>query len=196
LDEIVELLKSGQPTFGRLYSPLHRLRGIEPVASRREEVAALLDPLLTTGDFSVRHAAYDAVEVWGTQRNVPTLLAILDGSDRSERWPAMEALGKIGGSPEAAARLAKLMLDSGESLQAKRALEDMGAVAEDPVWQLVGNSDNLIHSYACQVLGKVGTSKSLERLKSRPKEAQTVRQVSVDLAVQDMQGRLRGQLQN
>jgi len=187
----VALLKEGEPTFGRLYVPLNRLRNLPVDDSRREEVAELLDPLLTTENNSVRRSAQDAVKIWGTQKNVPTLLTLLDASDHGDRWAAMEALGKIGGSKQAAERLAELLLDSSESLRAKRALEDMGSVAEDAVWQHFGHADNMIHTYVCQTLAKVGTSKSLVKLKARRPEREIVRQAPIDFAVRELEQRLR-----
>jgi len=191
LDEIIEVLKAGPPTFARLFSPLHRLRDIEPDPARREEVAELLDPLLTAENSSVRRSAQEAVKVWGTQKNVPTLLGLIDGRDNSDRWIAMEALGKIGGSQEAASKLASLMLDSRESPRARRALEDMGPLAEDAVWPIVGNGDNQVHSHACQVLGKIGTSKTLVKLKALRKDPVFGRQASIDSAIRNLEQRLR-----
>lgn len=190
LDDILIVLKEGEPTFAKMFVPLSKLRTLTPDPARREEVAALLDPLLTTQNSSVRRAAQDAVKVWGTQHNVPSLLALLDGADRSDRWSAMEALGKIGSSKAAAERIAQIMLISSESLVAKRALENMGSVAEDAVLPVVGHHDNLIHSYACQALGKIGTNKSLAILKSWEKDSQIGRQVPIDRAIREMERRL------
>jgi hypothetical protein len=191
LDEIVAVLKEGEPTFGRLYLPLNQLRRLPVDSARRDEVAALLDPLLKTTEHSVKNAAIKAVEIWGTQENVPTLLALLDSPDLGERWAAMEALGKIGGSKEAAQRLADLLTVSNDSLTAKRALEEMGNIAEEAVWPHVGHRDIQIHSNACQVLGKIGTPQTLAKLKARKPEREIVRQVPVDMAIRQLESPVR-----
>jgi HEAT repeat protein len=125
---------------------------------------------------------------------VPTLLAALDSADRSDRGNAIEALGKIGGLPEIATRLAEILQnssDASDGLRAARALEAMGALAEDSVLPLVGHRENRVHSSACQILVKVGTAKSLDKLKALPKEASTSRQIHIDRAIREIEKRLK-----
>jgi len=190
LDSLIAAIKSPDQSFAKMYSPLAELSFMDPVAARREEVAGLLEPLLVAKNDSVRNVAMNAVKKWGTQKNVPTLIKMLDLPSTSDRWAAMEALGAIGGNKEAAEAVARLMLDENDRLTAKRALEKMGPVAEDPVWPHVGAKDNLLHSYACQVLGKVGTAKSLAKLKRLSKNRDVGQRASVEIAIRDIEKRL------
>jgi hypothetical protein len=68
----------------------------------------------------------------------------------------------------------------------------MGPIAEDAVWQHVGAQDDLLHGYACQVLGKVGTAKSLAKLRPLLSNPDIGRRVPIDIAVRDIEKRLGG----
>ena len=174
-----------------MYIPLSELSFMEPVPARREEVAALLNPLLDAKNESVRSSALNAVKKWGTQTNVPTLLKMLEWKSLGDRWAAIEALGNIGGSKEAAKAIADLMLDHGDMLTAARALEKMGSVAEDAVWPHVGSDDRLLHSSACRVVGAVGTKKSLDKLQPLiKKETDIGHRVPMEIAVREIKKRL------
>ena len=174
-----------------MYSPLSELSFMEPVPARREEVAALLDPLLQAKNDSVRHAALNAVKKWGTQKNVPTLLKMLELKSIGDRWSAIRALGEIGGSKEGAAAVAKLLLDQQDRLTATDALQKMGPVAEDAVWPHIGSKDQQVHYNACRVLGSAGTEKSIARLQPLiKKETDIGHRVSMEIAVKDIQKRL------
>jgi hypothetical protein len=187
LDDTIALLKEREPNYARLPTTLSNLRRIPVDSSRQDEVARLLDPLLTTGNDAVRHAALEAVKVWGIEQNAPTLLLLLDTSEMSDRWSAMEALGKIGGSKAAAQCLAELLTVPNDSLPAKRALEEMGSIAEDAVWPHIGHADLLIHTNACQVLAKIGTEKSLTKLKARRPEQEIARRVPIDMTIRQLE---------
>ena len=191
LDENIAAIKSTDQSFAQMFSPLSELSFMEPVPARREEVAALLDPLLGAKNESVRNSALNAVKKWGTQKNVPTLLKMLEWKSLGDRWAAMGALGEIGGSKEAAEAVAKLMADKEDMLTATHALEKMGPVAEDAVWPHVGSSDRQLHSNACRVLGAVGTEKSLAKLQPLiKKETDIGHRVPMDIAVRAIQARL------
>lgn len=185
LDEIIAVLKKGDSA--QLITPLMNLRRIPVESSRQDEVARLLDPLLLTDNSAVRSAALEAVKVWGKPENSSSLLAILDMPDTGDRWPAMEALGKIGGSKAAAQCLADLLPNPNDLLPAKRALEEMGSIAEDAVWPHVGHADLLIHTNACQILGKIGTAKTLDKLKARRREQEIARRVPIDMTIRQLE---------
>jgi hypothetical protein len=191
LDEYIAAIKSTDQSFAQMHSPLTQLSFMEPVPARREEVAALLDPLLQAKNESVRSAALNAVKKWGTQKNVPTLVKILEWKSMGDRWAAMGALGEIGGSKEAAEAVAKLMLDQDDMLTATHALQKMGPVAEDAVWPHIGSKDRQLHYNACRVLGSAGTEKSIARLQPLiKKETDIGHRVPMDIAVKDIQKRL------
>jgi HEAT repeat protein len=188
LEQAIEMLKSGDASYSNAYPPLSKLRQWPVDSKRRNEVASLLDPLLTAENSTVRRAAQNAIQAWGTRANIPTLLKLLEWQEYGERVAGLEGLAAIGGK-EAAEAIAEKMLDKEIRLPAKRALEKMGPVAEEAVWQHVGAGDNSLHSYACQVLGKVGTSKSLVKLKAL-RERDSGRRASISIAIRDMEKRL------
>lgn len=190
LEDIIAALKSGDTSFGNLYSRLHKLKKLPVDAKRRDEVAALLDPLLTLDNLSVRRQAQDAIVGWGTQKNEPTLLKLLEWQDGGDRHAAMEGLAALGGSKESAEAIAKLLLEGSDRSYAVRALAKMGAYAEEAVWPHVGSADAQVHSSACQVLGSVGGPKSLVKLKAR-KDRDSSSRTAVQTAVREMEKRLR-----
>jgi len=163
LHGFLEDLRSPEKNWTRRYLALSGLAMMEPIEARREEVAELLEPLLTDLNSSLRSSALRAVAKWGTKRNVPTLLTLLDEPDTSQRWPAMKALSMIGDS-RAAERIAQLVPDSTDGLTAARALEAMGAVAEDAVIKLLDHDAYQVRSKACNILRVIGGKKSAEAI--------------------------------
>jgi len=190
LDQAIEALKSGDTSYSKAFPPLVKLKQWPVDAKRRGEVAGLLNPLLTTDQLSVRRAAQDAVKAWGTPQNVPTLLKLLEWQDWGDRTAAIEGLATIGGKEAAQAVTAKLS-DKDLRSKAKTALEEMGPVAEEFVYPHIGAGDDTLHSYACQIIGKIGTAKSLAKLKARRPERESGRKVAVNSAIRDMETRLR-----
>jgi hypothetical protein len=189
--QIVNLMKSGDMSFGTLYSPLAELARMRPDPGLREEVAAALDPLLKAKNSSVRSQAFDVAKVWGTQTNVPTLISLLDELDRSTRHDAMRALGKIGGSQEAAERVAQLLGDEEDRSDARHALADMGEVAEAPTIAMLSHGDPKTRYEACNVLGDVGGRKSIPALQKLARtEDNGFYRAAAEIAIRDIQQRL------
>lgn len=188
LDQAIEALKTGDASYAKAYQPLSKLKQWPVDAKRRNEVAGLLDPLLTTNESTVRRAAQDAVKAWGTPRNVPTLLKLLEWQDWGDQTSALEGLAAIGGK-EAAQAIAAKLPDKELRLRAKDALETMGPAAEEFVWPHLTSGDDQVFRYACDVLGKVGTAKSLAKLKAR-RERDSSRQSAVRSAIRDLESRL------
>jgi S1-C subfamily serine protease/HEAT repeat protein len=135
------------------------------IPERRGEVAAALDQHLLTGEDPVRHAALAAVKHWKTEQNVPALRQMLDSPSSLIRSTAMESLAAISKSPDVAETIAKRMEISSDRHAAARALQSMGAVAEQAVWQFMGAKDMQLHFAACEIISQIGTEKSLVRLK-------------------------------
>ena len=159
-------------------------------AKRREEVAALIDPLLLSDNTSLQHAAVDAIQGWGTKKNIPTLLKLLEYQNHSDRDRAMKSLGAIGGSKEAAQAVAARLLVSADRYDAEKSLSKMGAYAEEVIWQYVGSADDQVHRAACGVLGDVGTTKSLLKLRGLRRDSSSYRQSALESAQKEMQKRL------
>ena len=190
LDNLLVVLKTDDYSLSNIYTALVMVRGLEPDAARRQEVAAVLEPILGAKDESVRTAAIEALEKWGTPASAAKLLEVVQSAEGHERRQAIAALGAVGGSAEAAQHLAKYLPVSGDRLQVEKALIKMGSNAEEAAWEYVGYDDNVVHGSACKVVGAVGTAKSLAKLKARPSDARSIRQLAVTNAIRDIEARL------
>lgn len=193
LDEHLAALKgkSKDAPPGEVSLPLVHIAFMQPVPSRREEVAAAVDPFLLAKEEGVRRTALMAIAKWGTQKSIPTLLKALEAKDVTDRGAAIKALGEIGDNKMSAEAIAKRMSSKEDMLVAADALKLMGPFAEDAVWQHVGASDPQLHSNACRVLGSVGTQKSLTKLQALiKKETEIGHRLPMETAVRSIQRRL------
>jgi hypothetical protein len=164
LDRVLNELRSAEGNFGKCYPALLALNRIEPIERRRDEVADVLEPMLTGSDASVRRFALQAVALWGTKRNVPTLLELLDDPDTGLRRLAMEALAKI--EPRRAAEaIAQRVPDTRDGITAAHVLERMGPAAEDAVIKLLAYEDSQVRYRACTILERIGGEKTVATLK-------------------------------
>jgi HEAT repeat protein len=109
--------------------------------------------------------------------------------DRFDRHDAIKALGAIGGKAAAHALAARLPNKDDRSY-AKSALIKMGPVAEESVLPLVGDSNDDVHDAACDVIGQVGTNKSLSKLRALRRESSTGRRLAVSGAIHELEQRL------
>ena len=190
LDEAIAALKAGDNSFKALYWPLRTIKRGPAVAKRKEEVAGLLDPILILESLSLRRAAQEAILIWGTKKNVPTLLKLLEYNDYGDKDAAIKGLGAVGGTKESAKALAGRLNESSHRSATIAALKQMGPFAEDVIWQHIGSSDNSVHDAACKVLGQVGTAKSLTKLRNLRPESDSSRRSDVNNAIQEMEKRL------
>jgi hypothetical protein len=163
LDRVLNELRSGQGNFGKCYPALLALNRMEPIERRRDEVADVLEPMLSGSDASVRRFALQAVALWGTRRNVPTLLALLDDPDTGLRRLAMEALAKIEPA-KAAEAIAQRVPDTRDGITATHVLERMGPAAEDAVIKLLAHEDSQVRFRACSILERISGEKSVAAL--------------------------------
>jgi predicted Zn finger-like uncharacterized protein len=132
-------------------------------AMHQAEVAKGLDPLLTDTYGPVRDAALQALTVWATTDNVPSLLKLLDDNNRPLRWKAMDLLPRFQEDRVALALAAKL--NTPDRNRAVNALKTMGAVAEKAAVQCLASTDPTVRREACTILGAVGTKASIPFLK-------------------------------
>jgi hypothetical protein len=189
LDSIIEALKVSDLSYAQIYKPLTALRRVPVDPKRRAEVAALLDPVLAAENSTVRRAAQEAMKSWGTELNLPTLIKQLSVPDSSERAGAIAVLGAIGGKDAAKAVAARLG-DKDDGSNAEQALEKIGSAAEEYVWPYLTSGDTITHGRACHLLAKIGTSKSLVKLKARHRESDGWRRAGVEIAIRDLEKRL------
>jgi hypothetical protein len=161
--QIVTEFKSADNRTGRASLLLARLMSLPVSETQREEVASLLESLARSGEPGTRSAAVRLLKQWGGPANVPLLVSLLSDSDMSLRWPAIDALGFIGGA-DAAVGVAKCLTARRDFSMAMRALQEIGPEAEDallPYLKTLGEQDC---SRVCQVLGRIGTEKSIPAL--------------------------------
>ncbi|MFH1264625.1 MAG: HEAT repeat domain-containing protein [Planctomycetota bacterium] len=164
LDQLLATLRSGETRESRLGSTLSRLAILAPSESRREEVAGLIDPFLTNSNSFVQISALRAVAVWGTARNMPTLLGLSDDPSHATTLPLISALKSIP-DPRALEALVGLVADPAWGARAALALEEMGPAAEEAVITLLEHEDYQVRYRACNVLQKIGGEKSVAALR-------------------------------
>jgi hypothetical protein len=129
------------------------------------KVAKALEPLLLQGEnVSVRSAAAQAMKNWATAESVPALLKAIH-----DDWPPVRAISIEAMVPfkptEAIKPVAQQLLDMQTRGAAVKFLKAIGSQAEDPVLAILENSkDPWVRSEACNLLGSIGTKKSLGAL--------------------------------
>jgi predicted Zn finger-like uncharacterized protein len=135
---------------------------------RQAEVAGALEPLLASPDMKLRAEAARAMEKWATANNVATLVKLykdpgsgIYGSQakRSARAALVRLKDRRG-----AQAIAPDLVNIRTRFDARRALEQMGPVAEDAALPYVRHAEWQVAIEACRVLTKVGTAKSLPTL--------------------------------
>lgn len=139
---------------------LNKLKHAAPNDVDRAAVLRALAPLLDAPNTSHRASAIEATGVWGTEDDVPRLVELSNHEDRRTRWAALQALGRIGGS-QAAAAVADRIAEPFDRGSARRALRQMGGIAEDAVLKLLRHEDKRVRSAALEILADVGTARSL-----------------------------------
>jgi hypothetical protein len=170
--------------------PLRHLSQQEVDAKRREEVATLLEPLMLAKDRTNHGQVLHLVVKWGTEVNVPTLTSMLSLENSFDRDLAIRALGSIGGK-NAAAALGKHILAKRDQQDVANQLKEMGAVAEPIAWDLIDTRDGWSTKYGYEILGAVGGSKSLVRLKAlRGKKPKSSATEQMDKTIHAMELRL------
>jgi predicted Zn finger-like uncharacterized protein len=135
---------------------------------RQAEVAGALEPLLSSADKQLRAAAAGALEKWATANNVPALVRAYknpgSGFEGNQiKRSARNALVRLKDRRGAQA-IAPNLVNIRTRFDARRALEQMGPIAEDAALPYVRHAEWQVAIEACRVLAKVGTAKSLQTL--------------------------------
>src|SRR5262249_13828189 len=128
------LVDLGNDNAFRRKAAAERLAQVRP-NDKREEVAKLLEERLDDPDHFTRQAMAAALGVWGSGKNVPALVKLLEHTDVFTRRSAAKALGKLK-DPQAAEPLVKCFLDFHTRRDASEALQALGPAAEKPVLKL------------------------------------------------------------
>jgi S1-C subfamily serine protease len=167
LDRLLEVLRSPDRDWGKCFESLQGLAMMQPIDTRRDEVAEVLDKYLAEKNYSARSSALRAVQTWGTKRNVPALIGLLKPSETdSVHGRAMEILGRLG-DERAVPAIAESIKNPADRAAAARALRAFGRAAETAAIALVANEDPEVRVEACNVLGEIGGPKSAAALKEQ-----------------------------
>lgn len=167
LERIVATLKTDGIDHSQLATVLWELGRMTEVPQRREDVALAVDRHLAATDGTVRQAAVSALKGWATSANNKSLAAVVESGDSIARRDAMAILGGLGGSPEAANALMKVVLAEKYTTrdEAGNALRRMGTYAEDAALPVLSHPTPEARLLACQILAEVGTAKSVTALR-------------------------------
>jgi hypothetical protein len=131
------------PSKPRARAALEHLAQLRPDEASRARVSKALNAPLLDPDATLRDAALGAVRVWATPDNAAALLKLLN-----QLPPA--------GTADDARTAERVAL----------AIAAIGPGAEDQVIPLLKSSNGLVRRVACDILGEVGGSKSVEPLES------------------------------
>ncbi len=123
--------------------------------ARQPAVAAELERVLNGNDRLVAQKSLDALYVWATLAQVPSLLRALDDSSTFVRRGAIQALGPLK-DERAVAPVAKFLPSFGEREVAGRSLIAMGPMVESEVRKYLTSPDRFAREEASRVLRQVG----------------------------------------
>ena len=142
-----------------------RLQRAIPLQERKDAVVTVLAAMLKEKDPFSRKQAVDTLGTWAGPETVPLLIQCLEESALLVKLAAIDALGKLK-DERAAQPLAKLITQPGPRVQAAKALQSLGALAENPVLELLVHPEPEVRQQACRLLKELGTSTSLPALKT------------------------------
>jgi predicted Zn finger-like uncharacterized protein len=180
--KIYGLLKIPAPTVGQIdqilgdiaegdkeqkRTALQQLAALKVNEASREKVSKALNAALLDGDKEVVEDAVKAAKVWGTKANLEALIKVLgpaqiQGLGRNEH--VIAALASIK-DPKAAKAIADGLCNFHERDKAGKALIAIGPEAEEATLAFVIRApDSATRIAACNVVGEIGTVKSMKVL--------------------------------
>jgi hypothetical protein len=160
----LQVLKSQASVFDK-EGALKRLALAKPDASRREEVAAELERLVSGSDSTfLVEPACDALAVWWRPQSVTALLPMLEENvfPSTRRTHAMKALAQTGDKRAVYPIVRWIIKEPGDVVYA---LTTMGPVAEDEVIKLLRERNADVRKDAARILSEIGTNKCLQELR-------------------------------
>ena len=156
-----------------------KLSQLRSIAVYQEEVSKALDRFVNDKDLRDEPFVLTALEQWGTALNIPKLLAVIEGSGStwSQKTGVYQTVGYICSRDAKAAQQALPVLVSrlqikDEGHSAKQALIRVGPAAEALVLEQLDRSEGQQLDRAVQILGEVGTEKSLPALTKLSQDGQ------------------------
>jgi len=129
-----------------------------------------------------------ALEAWVTPDQLPELDDLLETTDRSFRRGLERAIGKMG-TIEAAKILAKRLTDRHDRTTVARSLKSMGTIAEPAVIPFLSNKDPEVALEACEILGEIGTRKSIAGLQRLTKSKNNLLSTTAKMALDQVRNR-------
>jgi S1-C subfamily serine protease len=168
--------------------PLELLGRLKPIEKRRDDVSNALHQVRTQIPSYATGVWVRAARAWGTSRNVPTLMLILDSpaSSTADQAMAIDALGRLPATPEGAELLTRHLGDNSLGLAAAQALVAMGAVAEEPIGALLTELQPArVRMISCVLLAQIGSRKSTTVLENylraeSDRECRVIAQVALE----------------
>jgi HEAT repeat protein len=144
-DQLHQLVACGSLAKAQIYPP------------RQAEVARELEKLLNGQDNLVAGKSIEALVVWATTEQVPSLLKALDSTNPFIRDGALAALVRLK-EPRAAEPVAKMLISFHTRAKAAQALIDIGPSVEPEVRKYLTHSDQAVRAEAARILNKIGKS--------------------------------------
>ncbi len=165
----IDLLRLGESSDKR--QALDRLSdlapdAIEDPALKKELARATRDVVENVKvDTSVRRAAIPLLVAWGGTYSVPILVTLLEEDNRFLQIETLDALTKM--QDERAIEPVTMLFVKNASLRREAAdcLRSYGTAAESTVLEVVRPTDFLITQATVQLLGDIGTRKSIDQMR-------------------------------
>jgi hypothetical protein len=162
-------------------SALEQLAQMKPDQRRGEVLTALRGPLTST-DTRANALAVQALGVWGTQENLPTLIKALDSRDGLTRKKGIEALARFK-DLATIEPIARRLGSSYDGSAAVEALIKLGPASEKTALRALTSKDERVRRDACKILEKIGTSDSLATLTAAKQDSDAFVRVGAEQAV-------------
>jgi len=188
LDDLLERIADRDR--GKRWFALQHLMCAAPNERQAEVATALCDQLENKDPFTRERAAL-ALRVWCDEEHVPAIISALDDT----HWPVRRtATGILSNFRNARTAEAIAGIYKKDKITAKQALLNIGPIAEDATLTLLDESaDWTVRNDACNILEKIGTAKSLPRLKEIYDRETNLVQSSAEKAIKAIRQRERDQ---
>lgn len=177
----------------RLRHTLRWFKDHPPVKEQQAEVARKLAELVEHPDTFVQKYAIEALSVWGTDEQIPLWITLLKNESFVVRNEARDVLATTD-SPQAAKAIAGLLED--DRIGAKKALTQMGPVAESAVIVMLEHPDQFMRGDASEILGEIGGKDSMRALKKLADDPSGIPRMKAEEAYYKIEFRLKQQERN
>jgi S1-C subfamily serine protease len=160
---MISRLRGKKKSYHEYQHPLEMMARLKPVEKRRGDAANALHAIRTNLPTAYNVYWIRAARVWGNEKNVPTLMFIIDSptSRTADKGLAIEALGRLPATTAAAELVARYIPDRTLGPLALQSLGTMGSKAEGAAGTLLKHNRAEMRMIACIMLGNVGTKKSV-----------------------------------